>query len=667
MPQIEHKDRRFDDAMWEATLVNRVLLETWFPSRELSLIIARDRRARDPAYALHRWWARRPPALLRALLLGSVLPASTTPEQFWEHFASEEHLLDGYRVYDPFAGGGSTLVEAYRLGAHVSGGDIDPIAVRIVERVLRPADPASVREAGSQLIADLNSDLAKFYPSFGKRTPLHYFSIARVTCPACEETGALYRNLVLVRDLGKPGAVVRDSPLTVFCPNCFSLHELDHADRVRLRCCGRYHRIDSGTFAGQSYRCRSCGKPSTHRALGTGVAPRQLIAVEDVVPGACRRLRAPRKADITALASAAETWGGERDRLPCPSGVVCVDRHDDRPRSYGIEHYEEMFTARQLLVLGRAFRWIRSANLEADVRDALELAVSNALTTNNRFCGYATDYGRLSALFSVRGYSLPILSVELNALHPTGGRGSIAACIKRVARSADEEVSRYVWSSVKSKVVAHRFLFSRNGADVDVTCRNAEASPRDRRKVDVAVFDPPYFDYIAYDELSEFHRVWLNGEDLAGQILLPKGGDRAEEFGRRLGQCLRAILATMRVGRPIAFTYHATERDAWRAVAIALDRARLRVTALWPVRSDGHMGHHSYPGNAEWDIVVVCRPVNDTRPVQMKATVGGWVARVHPILVNEADHANFRFAIEMAKGRSGNPKAERLRKKETRT
>jgi hypothetical protein len=193
--------------------------------------------------------------------------------------------------------------------------------------------------------------------------------------------------------------------------------------------------------------------------------------VEEVIPGARRQLRSPNKADLDSLARAAATWKDARHYLPCPAGLVCIDRHDERPRSYGIERYEDMFTPRQLLALGRAFKWVREADLAPDVRDALELAVSNALITNNQLCGYATDYGRLSGLFTVRGYSLPALSVELNPLHSSGGRGSFAACIERVARSAEGDVRRYVWSPSMGKVVAQRFLFTPNGAEVDLAHR----------------------------------------------------------------------------------------------------------------------------------------------------------------------------------------------------
>src|ERR1051325_11014729 len=92
--------------------LHTTLLETTFPFRELSLVAKAERRVRDPVYGMHRWWARRPPSLLRGLLIASHLPADETTEEFWRLFGSAERPLAGRSVLDPFAGGGSTLVEA---------------------------------------------------------------------------------------------------------------------------------------------------------------------------------------------------------------------------------------------------------------------------------------------------------------------------------------------------------------------------------------------------------------------------------------------------------------------------------------------------------------------------------------------------------------------------
>ena len=432
----------------------RTFLEDGFPFREISLVISADRRARDPVYGIHRWWARRPPALLRGLLIASNLDAEATTEDFWRLFGSAERPLAGQRVLDPFAGGGSTLVEAARLGAHVVGSDVDPLAVRIVTAEIGPLQEEPLRKAGAELLAWLTDKFTKLYPAKDAAAPLHYFHVPIVECPSCRHRGPLYRNLVLVRDSERRGAVVRTNGLTCYCPSCFSLRHMKSPDAVRLRCCGRQRSIWSGTFSGQSYRCPECGAKSSHRDLKTGVAEQRLVAVEETPPDGRRRLRAPTSEDLKAQQRALRSLSSQRKRLHLPTGAVQVGHHDDRPISYGITRYDELFTPRQLLVLGSAWRWISERDWPEPVTFVLEMALSNALATNNRLCGYATDYGRLSALFAVRGYSLPALAVELNPLHPTGGRGTIAACLARVERAAGAtRVRRYTWHAAKQRAV----------------------------------------------------------------------------------------------------------------------------------------------------------------------------------------------------------------------
>ncbi|GGM10643.1 DNA methylase [Streptomyces fumigatiscleroticus] len=629
------------------------LIEKWFPARELSQLIAKDRRVRDPAYAAHRWWARRPPALLRALLLATALPADISAQEFWDRYASEEHHLAGLTVYDPFMGGGSTLVEAQRLGASVMGSDVDPMSVRIVRSELTPIDGKKLRSYGHRLLHHLRTNLSWLYPTEPQDEPLHYFSIAEVQCPACEEVGPLYRNLILVRDPKKVGAVVRDHALTVFCPHCWRLHDLDSTERKEITCCGKRSQIMHGTFRSFAYHCSSCGKKSTHRELKTGVAKRRIVAVEETQSNGRRRLRMPSTEDLASQFRASQEWQETRDSLPRPEGEIRATRSDERPRSYGITRYEELFTPRQLLVLGHAFQWIRDNVEEGETRKALELAISNCLSTNNKLCGYATDYGRLSALFSVRGYSLPALTVELNPLHGTGGRGTIAACIERVAKSDTKRIRRHIWDTHTNRPVPNQFSFQQSTQTSWVDLRNAaSASPIESiSKIDVAVFDPPYFDFIAYDELSEFHRSWFGELELAGEPLLPKVEDPVRSFAAQFAQSLEEMVKRARGDAPFAFTYHSANPDAWKAVGLALDNASLAVTALWPVRSDGHMGHHSNPGNCEWDVVVVCRPGARTREQEFRHDVTSWVAMLEPLKVNEADIKNFEYAIKMAQQR----------------
>jgi putative DNA methylase len=55
----------------------RSLLEADFPFAQVSELAQSDRYCNDHTYAVHKWWARRPPAVIRALLLAASLPAET--------------------------------------------------------------------------------------------------------------------------------------------------------------------------------------------------------------------------------------------------------------------------------------------------------------------------------------------------------------------------------------------------------------------------------------------------------------------------------------------------------------------------------------------------------------------------------------------------------------
>lgn len=635
------------------------LLEADLPIRELSLLAAADRRSIDPVYGVHRWWARRPPAIMRGIVLAAALSADTSIDEFWSAFASPAAALDGLRVHDPFAGGGSTLVEAARLGAAVSGGDIDPLAVEIVQHELSPARADEVRAAGEQLLAFLRERYADdLYPDDGEgRVPLHYFWLHNVACPHCDETGLLYRNLVLARDAGKPGAVVRDNPLIVFCPGDLSVHGLQHLDRRELRHLGRRWPLAGGTYVAGRYVCPSCGGKSSHRELSTGTAPRTLVAVEATVENGRRQYRAGHRADDNAVAGAAAHLTNATE-LQLPVGRLCTDRHDDRPLSFGIESVAQLFTDRQLVVFGAAVSWLRGAQLDAPVKRAMSLAISNALATNNKLCGYATDYGRLSALFSVRGFPIPALAVELNPLHPDGGRGTLRQCVERVVRSASTTVRRHVWSAGECAVRPTEMSFPIDSRDIgDIRIAGA-ADQGAGPQTDLCVFDPPYFDYIAYSELSEFYRAWGDQPTVVASSLLPHGEDPAEQFGLDFAHCLRAAMRRLSKGRPVTFTYHSSNPDAWRAIGVGLDDAKLAVTGIWPVRSDGHMGHHSHPGNCEWDLVVCCRRITETTPGDLTASVTGWIETVKPLKVSESDKTNMTLAHAMARARFRAPTSD---------
>ncbi len=629
------------------------LLETRLPFRELSQLAHADRRASDPVYSAHRWWARRPPSVMRGLLLAASLPPDTPADTFWRAFGSDEAFLTGRRVHDLFVGGGTTVVEAARLGATPSGTDVDPLAIEIVRHELRRPDARQVRRAGDKLLAHLGDQVGDLFKGKSRAwTPVHYFFVHEVACPGCHARGPLYRTLEIARFSGKSGAVVRNERLVAFCPECFALHHLFRKDRHELRCCGHRHPLSAGTFAKQRFKCPHCGKLASHRELKTGIAARRMIAIEESSIDHRRRIRKPSAQEHELESLAVKRLARIEHLLHLPTRQFARNRVDERPLSFGITTPRELFSARQLVVFGLAFRWVMTASLPRDVRRALLLAVSNALTTNNRLCSYATEYGRLAPLFSVRSYSLPSLAVELNPLHPSAGRGTLRRSIDRVVRSTAGAVRRYVWNVRRRRPTATTMRFGERPRAACIVCASAEARPKGLAgPIDLCLFDPPYFDYIAYSELSEFYRAWLNRPRLGGAPLLPDRDDPVRTFSRQLARCLRAVKPRLRKGAPMVFTYHSASADAWSAIGQAIDGAGLRITALWPLRNDSHMGHHSSDGNCEWDLVVVCRKSKECEPARLRSSVKEWADAARPLRIRPVDRRNLTQAIAMASSR----------------
>lgn len=107
--------------------------EESFPIVEINRPAVPERNAFKPIYQMHKWFARRASCVFRAILLASMKPAGADimAEFYKDHTGDPE--TNGVKVLDPFMGGGTTVVEALRLGCDVTGTDLNPVAWFIVK------------------------------------------------------------------------------------------------------------------------------------------------------------------------------------------------------------------------------------------------------------------------------------------------------------------------------------------------------------------------------------------------------------------------------------------------------------------------------------------------------------------------------------------------------
>ena len=190
---------------------------------------------------LHLWWARRPLASSRAILLALLLPDPCDhqcPEEFkkaarkllptvgcgrgetetelrrgllkfiadfanWDNSAKRTWLEVGRSlvnaahdgepplVVDPFAGGGSIPLEALRLGCEAFASDLNPVACLILKIMLEDiprhglelAD--ELRKTGAEIKQRAERELADLYPTdLDGATPIAYLWTRTVRCEA---------------------------------------------------------------------------------------------------------------------------------------------------------------------------------------------------------------------------------------------------------------------------------------------------------------------------------------------------------------------------------------------------------------------------------------------------------------------------------------------------
>src|SRR6267378_6054490 len=92
-------------------------LERDFPAAALSLIGEREswrKEVHRPATSTHKWWAKRLGTVFRGILCSAVTHDGIAA---MEAYASAARF-DSLTVFDPFAGSGTTLIEAAKLGAN---------------------------------------------------------------------------------------------------------------------------------------------------------------------------------------------------------------------------------------------------------------------------------------------------------------------------------------------------------------------------------------------------------------------------------------------------------------------------------------------------------------------------------------------------------------------
>jgi adenine-specific DNA methylase len=677
------------------------LLETnEFPVEDLAKLALREGQRTKTLYRAHRWFARRLGSQFRALYIGALLPDSTELE-FWDVYHQDVKRADGLTVLDPFLGGGTTLVEASRLGADVVGMDIDPVPATIARFHLEASKTPDLEDPLSELQREIGDEIKSYHQTEQdgvEREVLYHFWVQITHCRRCGSEIELHPHYQLARDTD-------EGIQWAFCRHCHDIQELS-IKRDVLVCneCSRRTKIQAGTQREGTIICLDCRAEeplSDNSRRRDGPPEWRLFAqqyLERYGPGPRQLNRKYKKAtqeDKQLYQNAASRFEELRN-----SGIAKIpDRHipsegrsDSRPILHGFTHYHQLFNNRQLLHLHNLADELSSRE-ESPESLALSMAFSEHLTTNCMLVGYAFGYERTSPLFSYHSYRHITRPVEVNPWLHRIGRGTYPNAVLKVQRAVEaarnpEDLLRDGEKRTSDVPVGVEDRISNDLDDAPESSVIAAQSSENLDKipddsVDLVVTDPPYGDNINYSELSDFYLCWHQILGIAPksyedpsksaplQANLAASGrneDALQPYQEGLEITFKEINRILRSDGMLIFTFHHVDANTWSALAEALTRSGLRITNILPLRGEGQNGLHNHAGTIKWDAVFVCRKgmskvnttfspcLHESELKQARTISDNWRQRLvgQDLGFREPDHLNLLRALLVEASQNSN-------------
>lgn len=596
-----------------------------------------------PVIGVHKWFARRPGTLFRALML-SEFGSRPLQEAFFDH--SE---LVGV-VLDPFMGGGTTLFEANRLGLSTIGYDTNPMSRWICERELEELDVEEFEEAGERICVSLEEKIGSHYltrcEECGDDAPVKSFLWVKSHRCACGHETLLFPGPHVAGDRMK-----RHTHEVLVCGSCRAVEQFlpDEAPDSCTRCATPYADAKIGSKA----TCR-CGRDFRVPAEDPAGPPDHVLFALEYHCQTCkkrdgRRGRFFKGADATDHARYSEA---EKKlaalHTDCIPGTVIPDGDETRRlHRWGYKRFRELHNDRQLLGLALLAEEIRDQ--PAHLRPALATVFSDFIRYQNMVCRYDTAALKILDVFSIHGY--PIHRVQCEAALvglPRIGSGGYRHFLRKYAAAkrycqAPFETTREDGKKrrlvIENEKIAAEFVPSadelKGGDQALLRCGSLSDEPLEDAAVDFVLTDPPYYAMVQYSELMDFCYAWLRKlvpETAFFQNSSAKSdsevtgnqtqGRTLSGFAERLSEVYRAAAKALKPGGPFVFTYHHNSLDSYAAIVVAcLDSDLVPITTMpCPSEMRGSI-HISNTGSSRVDTVFVLRKPPAATPAEADAAI----------------------------------------------
>lgn len=656
-------------------------LEKDFPIELLNPLAQREANAKRPYQLLHKWWARRVGCVFRTIILSALIPdeewqrldniarnqgktawhwlyyrqCHITPSPSHQGHGCAEELIDRYLkdkiVLDPFMGGGTTVVEALRLGCKVIGLDVNPVAWFITKKSVEPVDLEKLQEAFKRLERTVAPDILRWYrtkcPKGHDADVMYVFWVKTVRCSSCGQKTRLFNSFRIATKNGQDAVV---------CPACYTVRWVkEKSEAVTCLVCRYQFNPQKGFASGGEFRCEHCGRTdkTVDWVRRTGKAPDyEMFAIEywckhcyeeakrqghrhQQAQAMARGYKGADDFDRTLYEQACKEFEKVKHTLPLPSAdLELPDGYNTQQAiKQGLRRFQDLFNPRQLLCLGKLMKAILEIEDRA-VRELLAVTLSDTVNANNMLCKYEVGYYKIAPLFGHHAYWPTDVPAENNVWGAEFGRGTFTAYFNKTERAtewllAPEEMTegdKVTLGDSPMTAVTKDAAAVLNGKErCALFARTAEdLSFLPDRSVDAIITDPPYYGNVMYSELSDFFYVWLrlalkdNYPEFSSP-LVPKereivvnekarvnGGVKDDAFFRQgLLRCFRECHRVLKDEGLLVFTFHHEAPKAWAAVLDAVLQAGFDIRRVWTYHSETRSGVHG--GGIRFDTIIVAR------------------------------------------------------------
>jgi putative DNA methylase len=653
--------------------------ETWdkLPLELMDRLAEKETYRRDvyrPIYSLHKWWARRPGSTFRNLGLAALTDETITKGDILSELHSGSHeglYLDSYdqrvnpddkhidrdvSVLDPFAGGGTTLVELNRLGADVTGYELNPVAWWTEKKSMDDVNLDVLERTFDRIIAEVRDELGDYYTTLDPETEqecevLYYFQSQRLPCLTCDEEVQLFPRYQLAKTM-------KTRPGVLYCPNqdcsdrIIELEDrskgLDEGTDVSVASggtvtvsvdgnevcphCGHEFDPNDGTYGYGKYTCSNGHKHDVKETLQRrDERPTfERFALQYIDPRGNKRIKEFDEDDAKRVEHAQERFEKLQTELPIPEQRIPSGDKTDALRNYNYERFSELFTTRHLLTFGLLFEkaWQLPGQKfdDADAQNIAEFLIttlSNCLNYNNRLTRWRPGQNKATDIFVRHAYIPRVQPVEANPLCQQGNIASLQNYFDKTREA--KQYCQQPFEKVKNNQkgdVEQFYIDSEVVSEEQVDtlhCKTSEQIDEADGSFDYVITDPPYYDNVQYSELSDYFYVWLREclhEEYdeftpelvpkAREIVANSSANKDEAFFvESLTNVFSECHRVLKPDGEMVFTYHHNENEAWSVILEALIRSGFTVTGAYPVQSEmPNNPHISELDNAEYDILI---------------------------------------------------------------